>query len=90
MIKVSSIDVFNIVSSILEDMGIETNDVTEDTCLEANLAMDSQEVVELQFAREKQYHIKFPAGFLNRDLSIRDLIEKLQYLINCFERHGNS
>lgn len=86
----SNENVFIAISSILEDMGIKTDDFTEHTCLEADLGMDSQEVVEFQFALEKRYHIRFPAGFLNRDLAVRDLIEKFLHLTNCVEQYSIS
>jgi acyl carrier protein len=77
---IANVNFFKTVSSILEKLGIETNSLSGDTCLEANLGMDSQEVVEFQVALEKQYRVRFPAGFLNRDLSIHDLTKKLQDL----------
>lgn len=66
---------------IFSQLEIDPAEVQEDMLLEDGLGMDSQEIIELQSAIEKTLGIKLPAGFIDREMTVGGLIEKVDAVV---------
>ncbi|MBZ4417197.1 phosphopantetheine-binding protein [Myxococcus sp. RHSTA-1-4] len=69
----------NIVNA-LRELDIDTGALSLDSRLEADLGLDSQEIVELRAALDQRYRIQLPERELRKTSTLRDLIGWLEKL----------
>lgn len=61
-----------------KNLGIKENELKPDISLEASLALDSTELVELNIALEKAFGIKIPRDEITKDSTFNDIINKIK------------
>jgi acyl carrier protein len=66
---------------ILANMGIETDELEDNSVLGDNIGMDSQEIVELHCNLEDYFEIELPTNSINKTHSLIELSKLVQQFI---------
>ena len=64
------------------NLGIKENEIKPDASLDASLALDSTELVELNVALEKAFGIKIAKDEITKDSTFNDIINKIKEKTN--------
>lgn len=70
---------------IFSSLEIDPSKIETKMKLEDDLGMDSQEIVELHCAIESVMGVKVKLDHIGRDITVEDLIEKVNALILCHD-----
>lgn len=66
------------VLAALQSINIDASNLSENETFGNDIGMDSQEMVEFYFALEKKLNVNLPEDFLNRSMTIKEAINKLE------------
>jgi len=65
-----------------KNLGIKENEIKPDVSLDASLALDSTELVELNIALEKAFGIKIAKDEITKDSTFNNIINKIKEKTN--------
>ena len=60
---------------MMEQLNIDENDITEDTCFKDDLGLDSLDLFELAMAMEEEFRIEIPQEELENIVTVGDAVE---------------
>jgi len=74
----------NVVIQAFKEIGVDESVLSPQSLLEADLGMDSQEIVSLRCILEKKFSVKLPPGFIQKSHSIQNVQSQLFNFIQSF------